>query len=571
MKTSIIRICSGLCFGILFMIFAFTSQAQNPCDVTKVNGGGFTTTIQSVVCNPGNTHTIILRVEHDGCSGQSCQELSHYSVEADPGTYSNVSVAVISGGMTYTNIDLGPNLGSDPFDGFKVDGTNGIGDGMAGVFTVTYTLSGGLQAQQTSAKAGQNAQIANFTVADFESVMTCNGTGCGSIVGPTANDDNATTPQNTPVDIPELSNDVAGTGALDPTTVTFIPGTAPNPTTVGTFTVNGTTGLVTFTPVASFTGITTIDYQICDVNSLCDIATITVTITPTGDCDSDGVPDAEDDYPCDPVRAFDNYFPANGYGTLAYEDLWPGKGDYDFNDLVTDYRFKMVTNASNHLVEIFGTFIIKAFGASLHNGFGFQLPNENISQAHLEASGYQLTAGYINLGSNGLENGQVKPTFILWDDYFNIMPHPGSGIGVNTTPGSPYVNPETVEIYIEFTAGSYTLAQLDIHNFNPFLIVGLTRGHEVHLPDYLPTSLVDPSWFGQAQDNSIPSQGRYYKTAGNLPWAINIYESFAYPKEIVDIVNVYNHFVEWATSGGTSYPDWYQDKPGYRNASNIYP
>ncbi len=29
-------------------------------------------------------------------------------------------------------------------------------------------------------------------------------------------------------------------------------------------------------------------------------------------------------------------------GTLAYEDLWPGKGDYDFNDLVVDYDFDIV-------------------------------------------------------------------------------------------------------------------------------------------------------------------------------------------------------------------------------------
>ncbi|NQV01323.1 MAG: LruC domain-containing protein [Bacteroidia bacterium] len=571
MKTSMIRICSGLCFGILFTIFAFTSQAQNPCDVTETNGGGFTTTIQSVVCNTGySTHTIILRVEHDGCPGPVCQELSHYSVEAVPGSYSNVSVAVISGGMTYTNIDLGPTLGSDPFDGFKVDGTSGIGDGMAGVFTVTYTLSGGLQAQQTSAKAGQNAQLASFLVVDFESVMNCNGTGCGIIVGPTANDDNATTPQNTPVDIPELSNDVPGTGALDPTTVTFIPGTAPNPATVGTFTVNGTTGLVTFTPVASFTGNTTIDYQICDVNSLCDIATITVVITTTNDSDGDGVPDPDDDYPYDPTRAFDNYFPANGYGTLAYEDLWPGQGDYDFNDLVADYRFKMVTNASNNLVEIFGTFVIKAFGASYHNGFGFQLPNDNISPSHLDVSGYELTAGYITLGSNGLEDGQFKPTVILFDNYFDLMQYPGSGIGVNTSLGSPYVSPYSINVLMEFTGGIYTLAQLDIEHFNPFLIVKQNRGHEIHLPNYPPTDLMNTTLFGQDADDSDPSTGRYYKNSENLPWGINIYESFGYPQEQVDIVNVYYHFVEWATSGGTDYPDWYMDKPNYRNNALIY-
>ena len=569
MKTRFNVISSGFAIGFLFMILAVTGQAQNPCDVSKDNGGGFSTTIQSVVCNPGGTYTIILRVEHNGCPGPVCKELSHYSVEADPGTYSNISVSVISGGMTYTNIDNGPNLASDPFDGFKVDGTAGIGDGMAGIFTITYTLAS-LQDQQVSAKAGTDGQIAAFAISDFESVMNCNGTGCGAFVGPTAVDDNATTPQGVPVDITELSNDIAGTGALDPTTVTFISGTEPNPATVGTFTVNGTTGLVTFTPVPSYTGTTTIDYQVCDVNSLCDIATITVIIMPFGDCDSDGVPDTDDDYPCDPVRAFDNYFPANGYGTLAYEDLWPGKGDYDFNDLVANYRFKMVTNASNDLVEIYATFVVKAFGASLHNGFGFQFPNANISQGDLTATGSNLTAGIITLEANGLESGQTLPTFIVLDDCFDIMTHPGSGVGVNTTPGSPYVNPETIELYIEITTGNYTLAQLDIENFNPFLIVGLERGHEIHLPDYAPTNLVDPSWFGLAQDNSIPSQDRYYKTETNLPWAIHIYESFAYPKEYIDVANTHNHFVEWATSGGTSYPDWYQDKPGYRNDSNIY-
>ena len=147
------------------------------CEVTKVNGGGFTTTIQSVVCS-GNTYTIVLRVDHDGCSGPSCQELSHYSVEADPGTYSNVSVHVISGIMTYSGIDLGPNLGSDPFGGFKIDGTNDIGDGFAGSFTITYTITGPLQDQQVSAKAGQNGQIVGFTAQEFASVMNCNNTGC---------------------------------------------------------------------------------------------------------------------------------------------------------------------------------------------------------------------------------------------------------------------------------------------------------------------------------------------------------------------------------------------------------
>ena len=759
--------------GIVILYFMFSTYLcanASVCEVTKTNGGGFTTTIQSVVCNTGtNTHTIVLRIEHNGCSGPLCKELSHYSVEADPGTYSNISVQVISGGMTYTNIDLGPNLGaSTPFQGFKIDGTDGIGDGQAGIFTITYTLAGGLQDQQVSAKAGTSLQLASFTIADFTYVMTCNNTGCGSIVGPTAIDDNATTPINTPVNITILANDIPGSGALVPSSVTFVSGTAPPPSvgvftknssglvtftpatgytgiatidyqvcdvnslcdiaiitvtitpvitgptavddnattpintpvnitilsndipgsgalvpssvtfvsgtapppSVGVFTKNSS-GLVTFTPATGYTGIATIDYQVCDINSLCDIATITVTITPgitgptavddnattpintpvnitilandipgsgalvpssvtfvsgtapppsvgvftknssglvtftpatgytgiatidyqvcdvnslcdiatitvtiTGgggpDTDGDGCPDDVDDYPTDPTRCFDNYFPANGPGTLAYEDLWPGQGDYDFNDLVCDYRFKSVTNAQNKVVEMFGTFIIKAFGAEFENGFGFQLPNNNVNPANVAVTGYDLQEGYITLGANGLEQGQAKPTVIVYDNAYNRMPFPGQGIGVNTTPGAPYVTPDTITVHIGFSSPVYTMAQIDIPNFNPFIIVDLNRGMEVHLPDYLPTSLADPSYYGQAQDDTRPAIGKYYKTVNNLPWAINIYESFAYPKEKVDIVNTYNHFVEWATSGGVQYPDWYMNKPGYRNQSNIY-
>jgi LruC domain-containing protein len=304
-------------------------------------------------------------------------------------------------------------------------------------------------------------------------------------------------------------------------------------------------------------------------NAMVDMGCYETSALPP-DADHDGIPDAFDDYPADPLRAFNNFYPATGYGTLAFEDLWPGQGDYDFNDLVCDYSFKIVTNASNKVVEIFPTFIIKAFGASLHNGFGFQFANDQISQTHLDFSGHQLTAGYITLGANGLESGQTKPTFILFDDAFGLMQHPGSGTGVNTTPGSAYVAPDTLSLHIEFTGGSYSLAQLDISNFNPFLMVGLNRGHEVHLPDNPPTSLVNPGLFGQGQDNSIPSSGRYYKTANNLPWAINIYERFDYPQEKVDIINAYNHFVQWAESSGTLFPDWYQDQPGYRNEQNIY-
>lgn len=80
------------------------------------------------------------------------------------------------------------------------------------------------------------------------------------------------------------------------------------------------------------------------------------------DADNDGIADNDEDYPNDQFRAFNNWFPALGLGTLLFEDLWPNIGDYDLNDLVVDYRFNTVTDALAEVVEIKYTFIVRAVG-----------------------------------------------------------------------------------------------------------------------------------------------------------------------------------------------------------------
>ena len=108
--------------------------------------------------------------------------------------------------------------------------------------------------------------------------------------------------------------------------------------------------------------------------------------------------------------------------------------------------------------------------------------------------------------------------------------------------------------------------------YNPFIIVDLPaqRGVEVHLPGNPPTDLADASLFGQWADDTNPSAGKYYQSTINLPWALDIPVSFDYPVEQVEIINAYNHFVEWAESGGDDYTNWYEDISGYRNIENIY-
>ena len=264
-------------------------------------------------------------------------------------------------------------------------------------------------------------------------------------------------------------------------------------------------------------------------------------------------------------------------GTLAFEDLWPSKGDYDFNDLVISYDFSTTKNANEEILNISATFIVYAFGASFHNGFGFELPNVSPDQI-IEVTGHQVaSSGAYDLASNGLENGQSSATIIVFDDSYNILQHPGEGLGINTVQGAPYVTPDTVKLEIVFnkdgnfaSGGAITFSDLNIGKFNPFIVQKQDRSREIHLANYPPTDLADQTVFGTFNDNSAPGQNRYYKSEDNKTWAINIPTLFDHPQEKIDIVRVYLKFAEWAESSGQISSDWYEDKAGYRNMNLLY-
>jgi LruC domain-containing protein len=265
-------------------------------------------------------------------------------------------------------------------------------------------------------------------------------------------------------------------------------------------------------------------------------------------------------------------------GTLAFEDLWPAQGDYDFNDLVVDYNFNIDKNNEEVVQSITATFVIKAFGAATHNGFGFTLPTVNPNDVDSVTGTDVENNTVFSIGNNGLENNQSKSTIIVFDDTYRVMPTSTSGTGANTQLTYGYNEPVTITVVISLAENAITYSELNIGDFNPFLIVGTSvngasgsRGKEVHLANYEPTDLFDSSYFGQSTDDSSPDEGRYFVTEDNLPSAINIAEEFDWVVEYQNITGAYNVFQEWAESGGSVYTDWYLSKINYRSSSLIYP
>ena len=268
----------------------------------------------------------------------------------------------------------------------------------------------------------------------------------------------------------------------------------------------------------------------------------------TGDRDGDGVPDDQDDYPDDPERAFNNYFPGeNTWASLAFEDLWPSQGDYDFNDLVIKYNINQVTNANNLVVDIVADFNPVHNGASFINGFAFQLPVDATTVESV--AGYNLTGTSISLSPNGTEEGQTLANIIVFDQ---------TDPNINTT----------LNVIVHFTSPIDPVA-LGSVPYNPYIIVDEQVDLEVHLPDMVPTALASLAYFDTNDDTSDPLTGRYYKTAANLPWAINIVYDFVWPLESREITQGYLKFGDWAESGGNLYPNWYKDLPGYRDNSYL--
>ncbi|WP_462251666.1 LruC domain-containing protein [Ekhidna sp.] len=281
------------------------------------------------------------------------------------------------------------------------------------------------------------------------------------------------------------------------------------------------------------------------------------------DIDGDGVINQLDEYPEDPVATGNIYTPSKlGYGTLAFEDNWPSKGDYDFNDLVVRYKVTSLVNRDNNAARMIIELRLVAAGGEFQNGFGIELP---ILESVIESvSGHNAPSSMIN--SKGLENGQSNPTIIA---FTNSLGELGGGNVINADPNKPKVEESVYTIEVNFTE-LIPASSLAGAPYNPFIFINNERGRECHLRNKLPTDLADLSHLGSNDDGSIPDQGRYYVSERRVPFAINIAHQFRYPVEGTRIDKAYNYFIPWGESSGSAYGNWYTDASGNRITSKIY-
>ncbi|MEG3695041.1 LruC domain-containing protein, partial [Vibrio coralliirubri] len=107
------------------------------------------------------------------------------------------------------------------------------------------------------------------------------------------------------------------------------------------------------------------------------------------------------------------YFPsASGYATLAYEDNWPYKADYDMNDAVLMYRITEILK-DGKVVKSTIDGRLAAVGATYRNGFAVRLPNLDPSLVSSGSSYMKHNGVFTDLD---LEDGRSEAIFVIAND-----------------------------------------------------------------------------------------------------------------------------------------------------------
>ncbi len=286
------------------------------------------------------------------------------------------------------------------------------------------------------------------------------------------------------------------------------------------------------------------------------------------DTDGDGCCDKDDAYPNDPTKCDVVNIPGeNVYGSYAWEDLWPAKGDFDFNDKIIDRNTVLALDGNGDVIQATHKFVLKAAGAAYKNGFGFSMPGIAPSEVVSVTSSYIQPQNYTAIEINGTESGQSEAVVIVYENWEDIVTFTQVGTFFNTlknaSAGLGYADTITVTVVFNNPQLVATALELD-----PFLIRDGNRGAEVHLPWHGPTDLADLSLLGTQDDSSAyPAMGNNYVSSNNIPWAIETpLSAYEWPIENIDIVNAYYDFASWAMMGTPS--NWYSN--GNRDATKIY-
>lgn len=232
-----------------------------------------------------------------------------------------------------------------------------------------------------------------------------------------------------------------------------------------------------------------------------------------------------------------NYFPsANSYYLVAYEDLYPRKGDYDFNDLTVAYQVRYGLNSENEVVSIRGTAYLITRGAGMSHDWHLRIPLPADATATLSCTTFLDPGDAYNLQSCSPAGGAFTTgdaDIVVFSDTADIFPDPAGAIFTNTLKNQNFaIGPKSefsLDLDLPLPASSIGEAP-----FDPYLFVRNT-GKKIQLLQ------VNPD----------------FKDQNGFPFGMLMPFDWLPPREFFSISTIYPLFDRFVESEGTDYLDWY--------------
>ncbi|WP_026377156.1 LruC domain-containing protein [Aestuariibacter salexigens] len=244
------------------------------------------------------------------------------------------------------------------------------------------------------------------------------------------------------------------------------------------------------------------------------------------------------------------YYPSdNNYYVVTYEDNYPNKGDYDFNDLVVGYRvgLGLIFNEQlqqNEVTSIVATGYMIARGAAFTHDWYLHIP------ANTVVSGTALKNLFKENSTEQVEGYPLEETITgeidlkVLEDTKQMMAVQGSQFA-NTLDNQSLVYGKKFSFSINLDS-PVLLSEFAAPPFDPYLHVKQTN-YEIHLSGF------DTRVTGSAN----AAADTHFKDENGFPYALIFPDDWYPPLEGVDIGQAYEQFLDYALSPSTDNESWY--------------
>ncbi|MGL1936289.1 MAG: LruC domain-containing protein [Fibrobacterales bacterium] len=258
--------------------------------------------------------------------------------------------------------------------------------------------------------------------------------------------------------------------------------------------------------------------------------------------------------------------PYNKKSRFAFEDQYPHYGDFDYNDVVVDVDYSLISRKCNVMgVAIKDNTYGAEYAPQLISGSVAVTP---VANGALYSLGFAVSLGNSFPGATVVVDNSASDVVEVADEviieFFDFMraqfDRTPSTILVNTDPAegssvAPAYTAATFTAGISFAQGT-AIPENMTSVFTPFIYFADDVTKEIHLKNGTLTAR------GVAQNLvGTPAEGHAYEDDNGIPWAIELNQNTLYPVEFQGFVNAYPFYAswvqtgapqEWATMGNTS-------------------